>query len=277
MLPGVRVLPCILLPLLAAGAERPAPDKRGDTLAHPTPAALLRELTTDRPDATESPFTVDAGHAQLEVDFVSATRDRQAGVRTTSLAVAPFNVRLGLRHNLEAGIFFDPYLRESVRPRAGGKTRMRGHGDTVLRVKTNFWGNDGGESALGLIADLKLPTATNGFGNDKVEGACTLPVACDLGGGWELGAMTTLATTHDGSRYRPIWANTATLAHELFANVSVFCELASEAGDGPHVLTFDTGLAWQIHRNLQLDAGVFVGISRSAPDATWFAGLSRRF
>jgi hypothetical protein len=266
-----------LWPLLVRGAEKASVDKSAYTLGNPTPAELLRELTTDRPDATESPFTVDAGHAQVEMDFVSVTRDRQGGVRATSTAVAPFNLRLGFRHNLEAGIFFDPFLRETVRPRAGLKTKTRGHGDTTLRLKANFWGNDGGSSAFGLITDLKLPTATNGFGNDKVEGACTLPVALDLGGGWDLGAMTTLAAAHDGTRYRPIWSNTVTVAHELFEHVGLFCEVTSEAGDGPHACTFDTGFTWQLDRNLQFDAGAYLGISRHAPDVTWFLGMSRRF
>jgi hypothetical protein len=42
-------------------------DKSGYTLFRPTPEALLRELTSDRPDKTESPITVDAGHFQLEM------------------------------------------------------------------------------------------------------------------------------------------------------------------------------------------------------------------
>ena len=252
-------------------------DKRAYSLANPTPASLLRELTTDRPDATESPFTVDAGHLQLEMDFASITRDRQGGVRTTGSAIEPFNFRLGLLHNLEAGVFFDPYLRVSEKPRFGPQTRVRGVGDTTLRLKYNVWGNDGGDSALGLMVDLKLPTAASALGNDKVEGAVTFPLAVELGAGWGMGAMTAVASVHDGSRYQAVWINTVTVAHDLFAHVGAFFELTSQAGPGPHVCTFDTGVAWQINRDLQLDAGVNLGISRSAPDLTWFVGMSRRF
>ena len=35
------------------------------TLFNPTPDRLLRDLTTDRPDTTECPFTVDAGHDRV--------------------------------------------------------------------------------------------------------------------------------------------------------------------------------------------------------------------
>ena len=53
----------------AAGAEADAsasPDKSDYTLFNPTPRDRLREMSTDRPDKTESPFTVDAGHFQIE-------------------------------------------------------------------------------------------------------------------------------------------------------------------------------------------------------------------
>ena len=57
----------------------------------------LRELTTDRPDQTESPITVDRGRFQIEVDAISFTRDRDksggGNVRTDSTGVAPINLK----------------------------------------------------------------------------------------------------------------------------------------------------------------------------------------
>src|SRR5438093_6841318 len=70
-------------------------DKRQYHLFNPTPRAFLRELSTDRPDKTESPYTVDAGHFQIEMDLVSYSRDRDthagADTRVDSWAVAPIN------------------------------------------------------------------------------------------------------------------------------------------------------------------------------------------
>ena len=34
----------------------------------PVPRSAMRPLSTDRPDTTESPYTVDAGHFQMEMD-----------------------------------------------------------------------------------------------------------------------------------------------------------------------------------------------------------------
>src|SRR6185436_13756478 len=82
-----------------ASAMEPAPDKSGYTFSNPTPDRLLRELATDRPDVTESPFTVDAGHVQLEMDFANFMRNRLDGTRTAEWEAAPLNLRLGLRPN----------------------------------------------------------------------------------------------------------------------------------------------------------------------------------
>src|SRR5207247_8308607 len=50
-------------------------DKRHYTLFNPTPRELMREMNTDRPDKTESPYTVDAGHFQVEADVL---KDRKS-------------------------------------------------------------------------------------------------------------------------------------------------------------------------------------------------------
>ncbi|MES2694640.1 MAG: hypothetical protein V4773_14280, partial [Verrucomicrobiota bacterium] len=58
-------------------------------------AAGTRELTTDRPDTTETPFTIEPGKVQLETSVATWSRDRLDGVRTTEWEIAPFNVRIG--------------------------------------------------------------------------------------------------------------------------------------------------------------------------------------
>jgi hypothetical protein len=237
----------------------------------------LRELTTDRPDATESPFTVDRDHLQLEMDVASYTRDRLDGVRTTEWALAPFNVRYGFAQNAEAGIFIAPYVRVTEQPRGEPKTRSTGVGDTTLRMKLNFWGNDGGATALGVMADVKLATAANRVGDEHTEGALTFPVAYELGAGWAGAAMTSAEFRHVGDQRRTVWVNTITFARDLMADTGGFLELTSAAGDGPHVATFNCGLTRAFGPRLQLDLGVNIGISRTAPDLTVFAGLARKF
>ena len=260
-----RLLPIALLVCLAAGAAEPRP-------------AAARELTTDRPDTTETPFTVEPGRMQLEMSVASWTRDRLDGVRTTEWEVAPFNLRVGVTRATELGLFLTPQVHRTERLRGGPKTTTRGVGDVVLRGKLNFTGNDGGPFGSGVFVDVKLPTAAEGIGNDKTELAVAFPFTFEVAAGWDGAGMTVIERAYsDAGRYEAVWTNTLSFARDVANDVGVFFELVSTSGAGSHVLLFDCGVTRRFGPDLQLDAGVNIGLSRTAPDLGVFAGLSRRF
>ncbi len=260
---------------LAAAALGRAGD---ETVAPAAGSGTLRELNTDRPDVTESPFTVDAGHTQLEMDLASVTRNQLDGVRTTEVSAGDFNLRFGITRSFELGLFLTPYLHRTETPRGGPSVTTSGVGDAVVRGKWNFWGDDGGTTAFGLIVDVLLPTAARGLGEPHAVPAMTLPLALDLGHGWDAGAMTTVeARPRDEGGYHGVWTNTLTLGRELAHGVAGYAEIASTVGDGSHVATFDVGVTWKLDANTQLDAGTNLGITRAADNLMVFAGVSRRF
>src|SRR5262245_48676879 len=97
--------------LLGAADGAVGQDKRQYTLLNPTPDRLLREMTTDRPDITESPFTVDAGHIQVETTifgYARSARDSDGRI-TDTYEFATTNVRIGLTNSVEAGFVWQPY------------------------------------------------------------------------------------------------------------------------------------------------------------------------
>jgi len=170
------LLPVFLLPLcLAHGAVRAAetggsPDKSVFNLFNPVPENLMRELAPDRPDATETPHTVDAGHFQLEMDFANFTYNRGDGETTHAWNVAPVNLKAGLLNNVDLQFVLDSYLHVHTENRTTGTTALSGFGDFTTRLKINLWGNDEGRTAFGLLPYVKFPTSTDHLGNDAVEG-----------------------------------------------------------------------------------------------------------
>src|SRR6476619_8611242 len=74
------------------------PDKSQYTLFNPTPADCMREFDPDRPDITDSPFTVDAGHIQFETGLFSyaLSRPDEQGIVTEEFDIADTDNRLGV-------------------------------------------------------------------------------------------------------------------------------------------------------------------------------------
>lgn len=263
--------------LLAQGA-----DKSGYTLFNPTPRDEMRALSTDRPDQTESPYTVDAGHFQVELEFVNYTRDNHRGVRSRDLSAAPVNFKLGLLNHVDLQVMVDPYVRSRVTDRtAGTKTKASGFGDVTTRLKINFWGNDGGSTAFGILPFVKLPLSANEVRNGKTEGGVIFPFAAELPAGWELGAQTGVEFLSDGTGgYDTEWASSVALGHDITERLGGYIEFVAVTSSAPGYDwqgQLDLGLTYAISADTQLDLGCNFGVTKSAPDYQPFMGLTQRF
>lgn len=269
------------------GTAQPAPDKSRYNLFNPTPTALMREMVTDRPDQTEGPYTVDAGHFQLEMDMIRYTRDHATApgnnLETDSLAVGAINLRAGLLNCLDFHVILDCYNWVRSEDRASHTvTRQGGFGDVTARLKFNCWGNDGGPTALALLPFVKFPTSQDNLGNDAVEGGLIIPLAVELPGGWGLGLMTEFDFMQDADAggFHPEFVNSITLSHDIVGRLAGYVEFFSQLStdrDAPWIGMVDLGLTYGLTANLQLDIGVNIGVTRSADDLNPFLGVSLRF
>jgi len=276
-----RFLPAAALAALSAALACAAPDKSAYTVFNPTPRDQMRELSTDRPDQTESPCTVDAGHWQFELDFANSTLDREDGVRTRTLNVAPVNVKLGLTNATDLQFGFDSYSNEQVKT-AGGTETTDDWGDLALRLKHNFWGNDGGSTAFAAMPFVKVPLHLGDAGNDHVEGGLILPLSIDLAEGWGLGLMTEfdLLSDADNDGHHLEWINSIVLDHELTEKLGAYLEFFSSHAyeNGTEWMAqASLGFTYALGADVQIDAGCNFGATRNAPDAQPFAGLSLRY
>jgi hypothetical protein len=278
---GLLVTPAF--PALAQETNNLPPDKGGYNLFHPVPQELMRELSPDRPDKTESPYTVDAGHFQLEMDFANYTSDKSDGVTTKAWNVAPFNLKVGLLNNVDLQFVFDNYLNVRTEDRATGTTSTQsGVGDFTTRLKINLWGDDGGQTAFALLPFIKFPTSTDRLGNRAVEGGVILPLAVKLPAGFDLGLETAAGFLQDGNDdgYHEDFINSVTLDHAIIGRLSGYLEFFSDIGTESHsvwVGTVDVGLEFLVAANVQLDCGCNLGVTRAADDANTFAGITVRF
>ncbi len=263
----------------SAGESSAVPNKWQYNLFNPTPRALMREMSTDRPDKTESPYTVDAGHFQFEADLVSFSIDRwnADGERVFGVNVANVNLKAGLYNNMDLQLVVENYVYEQVR--ANGVTeRKSGFGDLTTRLKVNLWGNDGGTTAFAVMPFVKFPTNTGGLGNKRVEGGIIFPLAVELPYGWGMGVMTEFDIVYreDGG-YGPDFINSITFAHDIIGNLAGYVEFFSLLSEGDLIITLDAGLTYALTENIQLDCGCNFGVTEAADDFNPFVGISMRF
>ena len=167
----------------------------------------MRDMATDRPDTTETPFTVDAGHVQIETTVFGYTRSRPDadGAVTDSYEFANTNIRIGLTNSAEINVVWQPYGLARTRANNAPTLRQTGIGSVDIRGKLNLWGNDdfaAAGSALGLLPFVTLPTDDdNGISAADVEGGMIVPLALALPHGFGLGINggAVLAPDEDGA------------------------------------------------------------------------------
>ena len=250
------------------------------------PASSLRPLCPDRPGKATAACTVDQGHFQLEIDAFDATLQRHAGVTTDTTFAANPTLKYGVTSNFDVELNLVPYIKIRTHDGASGATKTdKGLGDLYLRAKYVPVGGGPHGLSFGLEPFLKIPTAAHALGNGAVEGGLLLPVGLDLGGGWSLSStpeFDALQTQDTGGRHLAM-INVIALSHAFSSGFTLSSEVWSSSdfdrGGTVQQYSFDVAAAWQPARDpdLQLDAGINVGLNGATPDLQAYVGLSRRF
>jgi hypothetical protein len=272
-----------MTPSAFAGADDELQDKRRYNLFNPTPERLLREFATDRPDKTEGPTTVDAGHFQFEMDFMTFTHGEADGTQIETWNIAPFNLRVGLLNNVELSLIFENYVGEKTEhKKAGTISNLSGVGDFIARVKINLWGNDCGPTALAFFPFMKFPTSVDGLGTNALEGGAIFPFSMKLPAKIEMAMETGVGFLRDqsGLDYHQEFVNSVTFAREIVGTLSGYCEFFSSVSterESDWIGTADLGFTYLLTENVQLDCGCNIGITDAADDINVFSGISIRF
>lgn len=251
----------------------------GYHLFNPVPVSDMRDLSTDRPDTTESPITVDAGHYQVELSFVDFGRDTSAGMTTETWRAMETNVKAGLTENIDLQFVFSAYTNEEARTQSGEKTRVEGFDDVQVRMKLNLWGNDGGETAFGVMPFIKIP-AGGEPGNEHVEGGIILPLSWSVSDSWSMGGQAEVDFVYNPEQDRidTQLLHSVTASYGFIDAAGVFLEYIGVVGEGTdYQAGIKNGLTYAFGRNFVLDAGYRVGLNSAAEDVGAFFGMSYRY
>jgi hypothetical protein len=104
----------------------------------------------------------------------------------------------------------------------------------------------------------------------------------DLPSDWGFGAQAEVDWLQDANRsdYHPEFLNTVTVSHDIAGKlggyVELFSNVSTERG-AKWIATFDFGFTYAVTRDIQLDAGLNIGLTDAADDLNPFIGLSMRY
>ncbi len=262
-------------------------------------------IITDRPDQTESSFSVPGGFVQVELGWTYALEETSSNeIRTHSLPQAL--VRVGLGGGVEARAGFSGFVSEdeSFGSVGGADAERSGAGDASLAVKVEVARWSGG-AQLALLGGITVPIGEEGFSSERVDPSIKVlfsnPVGERVSFGYNVGlvwvtepvgvVLDNRVPAGEGLR-RTSAARTArvgslsshldtqlqlpytfsiglSLAERLGAFVESFGAfgLSDERSD---VHSLDGGFVFGLSDGVQLDTSAGVGLNEAAAD--WFIG-----
>ncbi len=264
-------------------------DKSRYSLFNPTPVEAMRGMVTDRPDITESPISVDAGHFQIEVSFAEYARDTASGEHFDDFSLVPINFKAGLTNDMDLQVILNPYASSYVKGNSVSNYAYGLNSNAALRLKKNFWGNDGpspelGNTAFGIMPFLTFPTGSGNLHDERVGGGMILPFAAELPGDFDVGTMLEIDLAHneDSGNYETSIVHSATFGHavpgieDLAAYTEYVGTTPTESGAG-YEARASFGFTYALTTSWILDWGGTAGMTSNAPNFTAFMGNSFRF
>lgn len=267
---GVMFLPCICF-----GQQE---SKQNYTLFNPVPKDLMREMETDRPDVTESAYTVDVGHFQYETDLVRLTRQKSDEQETRTLLINQGNFKIGLTRTTAIQIGFQTYGNQKEKDlNSGSVTTSNGFGDITFRIKQNLIGNDKGNFALAVLPYVKFPTSN--YEDSRFEGGLIVPMIYKLPGEWNLGMQVEVDRLKDRDQQtmHTEFLQTLAISHPIIKGVEAIAETYYTYDFKAHEIStsLNAAIQMEVAKDFQLDAGINYGLQHHA-EKHYFIGASYR-
>jgi hypothetical protein len=250
------------------------------SLFHPVPKEQMREMETDRPGITESPFTVDAGHFQYETDLFSFQKESMETKEQKTLLLNHFNLKMGLTKGLALQLGLESFgSQEEIESATGLKETNKGIGNINIRLKQNLVGNSGGAFAVALLPYVNIPTSKY-EPDSRFEGGLILPMELKLPKEWKL-SMQLEGDRLKDKEYDALhteFLQSLTISHEIIKDLDGMAETyyTYNFKDKSWSNYLNAALQYGFGENVKMDAGLNYGLQHEA-EKTYYLGLAFRF
>ncbi|HEY6160953.1 MAG TPA: hypothetical protein VI112_07010 [Bacteroidia bacterium] len=227
----------------------------------------LRPLSPDRPHQTESPYTTDKGHFQVEADLLNFERQHvNDSLDLQGTGIFFFNAKFGITKNSDVELLTGTVQLDHY-PGSDIPNERTFFPDLLFRYKYNLLGNDSGKTAIALMPTLRI----SNFVRDtfKVQAGQLLINAEREFEHFGLGYTGGLSNfTFQPFFTRCEFFSTVSLDYSLVGELHHFVEVSYRYGRSNPVLhnySFDSGFTFTPGENLQFDLGFYYFIPARQP------------
>lgn len=243
-------------------------------------AAEDDKISPDRPDFTNSSTAVGLGRFQAETGL-AWDRERDPDQHTRTLTT-PLTLRYGLAEGFELRLETDGRtIVHASDPSSGAHATTAGYADSAVGFKWHLADQQGNVPSYALQLHATLPSGSRALRGQGLRPAVYVPAEWDLGGDFSLGVMPGLGLDHNeqGAHY-DYGVLSASLGKDFSERLHGFLEIAlpqiARAGNGGTQASLDTGAAWLVNKDVQVDALIMHGLNRNTPGLSLGFGLSFR-
>lgn len=238
--------------------------------------AQIEKIETDRPDQTESPFTVPKKWIQFEMGFLKESD------KYNSLSLRDFHFhhpallsKYGLTKCFELRFITEVgTTKEKATP---DYYKYTGITSFQFGGKVNFFNEKGWRPKTSLIAHYDFARLRTGYYKDTIDGAnfrftmqhtvsSLLSISYNIGMRWE--------RFGNPPAYIYTFAPGFNLSEDWYAYIEAFGFIWKDESPENSI---DAGVAYSINDNFKIDASAGFGINKKAPDNYFAVGASFRF
>jgi Putative MetA-pathway of phenol degradation len=224
------------------------------------------EISTDRPDVTNSSLVVPAGSLQIENGVNSSARDGNRFVDGTNT-----RLRAGVANCLELLVDVPTYFANVRGPEGSGFSNVA----PALKWQIS---PIPGKVDLSAVFGVALPTGSAGIAGRGAQPYLQFPWSWELHGGWGLSGMFTEFIRPSEPTSKLITEATFVIEKKVTERASLFVEYVGDyPANGSPAQLLNSGGVYRLTPTQQVDFHVAVGLNHNAPSYIVGIGYSVRF
>ena len=205
-------------------------------------SSLYSQLTSERPDQTESSLVLSKGHIQIETGI--SIEDSESNINTL--------FRIGIIDGIEMRLNSNYLMNDDI-----SNLKKSSFSDFEIGAKFKILDEDNNRIKIGFLTHLSVPTAPEIFSYNEYGILSRLLVSHDIKNDSQIGYNIgyTKYNNNDGQ-----FIYTVVYGKSL-GSFGVFFEIFGEESSNNSNLNFDSGITYLIDNDKQLDLSVGKGLN----------------